>query len=83
MNRLLYRAHGSGDVPPKSGEGSRASRGNAEGWEAKKSSTAVGYPGLPGVPGLFEPLPPEIGGGEGGCARVGYGDPGIRGGVRR
>ena len=83
MNRLLYRAHGSGDVPPKSGEGSRASRGYVEGWEAKKSVKTAGYPGDPGLPGLFEPHPPEIEGGEGGRACVGYSDPGICGGVRR
>jgi len=83
MNRPLYRAHGSGAVPLKSGEGSRASRGKDEGQDREKSTKAAGYPGDPGLPGLFAPLPPKIEGGEGGCARVGYSDPGIGGGDRR
>ena len=84
MNRptSYYRARAGSDDPLFSGEGSQASRGKDEGREAKKSGTAAGYPGLPGVPGLFRPHPPGLEGGEGGCARVGYSDPGICGGDR-
>jgi hypothetical protein len=85
MNRptAYYRARTGSDDPLFSGGGSQASQAEEEPQEAENRMKAAGDLRDLRLLGVLAPLPPKIGGGEGGRARVGYSDPKIRGGVRR
>lgn len=83
MSRIQYRARAGNGDPLLPGEGSYASRGEKRPQEEKNHQKAAGYPGDPGLPGVFCHPSPENRGGGGVRARVGLGDPGICGGVRR